>query len=341
MLLRRLVFEITSSGSEKVLYTFTDDKDGGYPKGALVRDDQGNFYGTTYYGGSFGVGTVFELSPIGAFKVLYSFTGGTDGALPNSTLVRDKQGNLYGTAGYGPTTSSNCPFGCGEIFELGVDGVLTVLYNFTGGADGWGPMGGVLRDTRGNLYGTTSYGGGTTCLFGSGCGVVFALSASGTLTVLHSFTGGTDGGNPDAALIQDAKGNLYGTTSGYDAGSGYGTVFEVSLKGTQRVLHVFDVTNGFNPIGGLVSDAQGNLYGTTADGGSGNCSQGCGVVFELAPNRALTVLHFFAGGTDGSSPQASLVRDGLGHLYGTTTAGGGRDIDNCSSGCGTVFEVIP
>jgi uncharacterized repeat protein (TIGR03803 family) len=198
---------------------------------------------------------------------LYSFTG-DDGAHPQADLIADPAGNLYGT------TPSGGVVGQGTVFRLDSSGSLTVLYNFTGGSDGAAPVAGLIADAAGNLYGTASRGGtGTFC-----CGTVFQLTPSGDLTVLYSFTGGSDGGNPRAGLIADAAGNLYGTTGSFGPG-GNGTVFQLDSSGTFTVLHSFTVSDGTNPQAGLIADPAGNLYGTTLDGGA----FGYGTVFQLWP----------------------------------------------------------
>lgn len=201
-----------------------------------------------------------------------------------------------------------------------------VLYAFEGGSDGYRPRAGLIMDTAGDLYGTTSQGGSTEC-GGFGCGTVFKLSADGTETVLHAFTGG-DGVVPDAGVIVGKRGNLFGTTSAGGANND-GTVFEVATDGTETVLHSFKgKTDGAIPEGGLIKDDSGNLYGTTLEGGANSL----GVVFRLAPNGTLKVLHAFAGGSDGAAPFAGLVADNSGNLYGTTYEGG-------DGGYGTVFQL--
>lgn len=329
------VFELTVSGTEKTLETYggTDSSDAG-----LIRDGAGNFYGTTYYGGIYGGGSIFEITPGGTVKLLYSFSGMGDGGSPTSTLLRDEQGNLYGTALYGNVTSSLCSFGCGEIFELSAAGDFTVLYSFTGLADGRDPVAGLVRDGRGDLYGTTYYGGNTECAANFGCGVVFELSPTGALTVLHNFNG--DGAGPAGPLLRDAQGTLYGTTSNDNNSSG--TVFAISSTGSFTTLFSFDGENGGSPWGALVMDADGNLYGTTLYGGSSSCGGGggCGVVYKLTPSGMETVLHKFSGPPDGRYPQAGLVMDAQGNLYGTTVIGG-LITGECSGGCGTVFKVTP
>ena len=326
-----------------VLYSFTGGADGGYPvdNGSLVRDAAGNLYGTTVYGGTggcntgydSGCGTVFTVDTTGKETVLYSFTGiRGDGEYPSGGLVRDAAGNLYGT------TDDGGAYGCGSVFMVDKTGKETVLYSFCSAQnDGTYPGAGLLRDAAGNLYGTTAKGGA------SNAGTVFKLDKAGKQTVLHSFTGGADGGVPYAGLIRDAAGNLYGTTA-WGGTSDDGTVFKLDTTGKETVLHSFKGRDGENPYGGLVRDAAGNLYGTTYDGGAyntgcwGEGQEGCGVVFKLAATGKETVLHSFqappAGPEDGALPSAGLVRDAAGNLYGTTTYGG-----ESPCGCGTLFKV--
>ena len=330
----------TSTGAaaqEKVLHSFLDNgTDGIDPQAGLIFDAAGNLYGTTYEGGANDDGVVFELSPAGGGnwteKVLHSFIN-TDGYLPQAGLVFDAAGNLYGTTIEGGTYPG------GTVFELTPAGGGTwtekVLWSFGNGTDGREPWGGVIFDAAGDLYGTT-VGGGTSSM-----GTVFELSPAGgghwTEKVLYSLGSGSDGNSPVSGVIFDAAGNLYGTTQ-YGGGSfDAGTVFELLPAGggnwTEKVLHSFGSgADGQYPAAGLVFDGAGNLYGTTPNGGTFSG----GTVFELSPAGGGTwteqVLHNFGNGTDGSSPQASLVFDGAGNLYGTTNTGG-------SYGGGTVFRL--
>jgi len=345
------VFEITRSGVEAILYKFSGTPDGNGPRGGLVRDSNGNLYGTTQAGGnnggacpSEGCGTVFELIKDGATyteKVLFAFAGGTDGADPNG-LVRDADGNLYGTTpGGGALDCASSAAGCGLVFKITPTGEEDVLYRFRGSADGASPMAPVVLDAKGNLYGTTAWGGrfGGVCT-SYGCGTVFKVTPAGKEYVLYRFKGTADGESPMAPMILDAKGNLYGTTwTGGDVknirctiqANGCGVVFELTEKGELAVLYTFtgDPVDGQAPRAGLVLDQQGNLFGTTSGGGPSNC----GTVFKVTPTGVETVLHAFSGGPDGFSPQASLVLDANGHLYGTTIYGG-------AFGAGTVFKVV-
>jgi uncharacterized repeat protein (TIGR03803 family) len=310
------VFEVTRSGVETVLHTFTGAPDGATPAADLILDTAGNLYGTTQYGGASCCGTVFQLTPTGEETILHSFTGEADGGVPSAGLLRDGEGNLYGTTQYGGASY-------GTVFELTPGGILKVLYTFTGGADGGAPLGGLVP-WNGNFYGTTADGGAFRL------GTVFEVTRKGEEIVLHSFSGGSDGVSPFAGLIPDKEGNLYGTTLGGGgsgcSGGGCGTVFEVTQSGAETVLYSF---SGGGPVAGLVRDSQGNFYGTTETGGSAFE----GTVFKLSPSGVETVLHTFTGGSDGQYPESGLVRVGNAY-YGTTFFGGSTD-------GGTVFKVIP
>ena len=257
------VFKLAMDGTETVLHTFpSQDGDGDSPQAALIMDKAGNLYGTTYFGGAHGNGTVFEVTPDGTEKVLYSFGEQSgDGGNPAARLVFDKHGNLFGT------TSAGGAYGCGTVFELTPSGTETVLYSF-GSQDGDGayPVTGLIRDKEGNLYGTTTMGGNPGC-FGVTCGTVFKLSPNGIETVLHRFGSQSgDGGYPMADLVFDKQGNLYGTTSELD-GDYTGTVFKLSPTGDMTILHTFTGQEG-GARGGMVFDSHGNLYGTTGGGGA-------------------------------------------------------------------------
>jgi uncharacterized repeat protein (TIGR03803 family) len=313
-------FEL-STGPETVLHSFGNGMgDGSSPFAGLVRDKSGNFYGTTYSGGASGYGTVFMLDATGKETILHSFVGGADGKSPiYGSLVRDGSGNLYGTTKLGGTS------GVGTVFKVTKTGKETVLYSFTNGLDGGYPFGGLVRDTSGNVYGTT-YSGGA-----SSVGTVFKVTKTGTETVLYSFAGGAEGEYPYAGMVRDSSGNLYGTTSEGGA-SNVETVFKVTPTGQETVLYSFaGGTDGANPFAGLVRDRKGNLYGTTEAGGA----SGVGTVFKLSATGQETVLHTFTGATtDGANPFGGLVRDATGKLYGTTFVGG-------AFGHGAVYEINP
>ena len=329
------VFELTPAGggtwTEKVLYSFHGGADGTSPRAGLIFDAAGNLYGTTYNGGTNFAGTVFELTPAGGGtwteKVLLSFGNDVDGSNPQGELIFDGAGNLYAT-----TKNGGGPNDAGTVFELtpGAGGTWTekVLYSFSGGADGSDPFGALIFDGAGNLYGTTYQGGS------SSVGTAFELTPAGggtwTEHVLHNFSTGTDGSGPQAGLIFDAAGNLYGTTNGGGTYN-HGTVFELMPAGgggwTESVLHSFGSgTDGSGPYGSLIFDGAGNLYGTTYLGGS----YGGGTVFRF--NAQGEVLLYSFSGADGKNPSAGLVLDAAGNLYGTTYLGG-------ASNQGTAFEI--
>ncbi len=344
-------------GHEKVLHSFHNHPSN-TPAPGLVFDSAGNLYGTTPFGGLQrcvrGCGTIFQLAPRAGggwgYHVIYSFRGGQDGAEPSGPLTVDSGGNLYGTTQGGG--SSACNNGCGTVFEMTSSaGVWTenVLYRFNG-TNGIQPYAGVTLDAAGNIFGTTLIGGTGDC--GGGCGIAFELTPSGgewTETVLYRFTGGSDGALPVAPMIFDGSGNLYGTASAGGIGSCGGTtcgvVFELTPAGsgwTETVLYSFTggKHDGGSPLGALVFDSSGTLYGTTERGGSRACNGGCGTVFELTPSATAwteTVLHIFQNKKDGAYPyNVALVFDQAGALYGTTTSGGRSDC-----GCGTAFKLTP
>jgi uncharacterized repeat protein (TIGR03803 family) len=271
-----VVFKLDPTGKESVLYNFTGGADGGNVGAGLVQDSEGNLYGATS-GGGIGFGVVFKLDPTGKETVLHTFTFG-DGALPFATLLRDEAGNLYGTTLEGGSSLS------GVVFKLDAKGTETVLHEFTGAADGAFPVAGLIRDTDGNLYGTTPYGGDLSAFTGLGCGVVFKLDPTGKETVLYTFTGGADGCQPRAALVRDKAGNLYGTTDTSSACAlqppfTCGVVFKLDTTGKETVLHTFTGPDGFQVDVGLLRDANGDLYGATVGGGA----SGIGVVYRLIP----------------------------------------------------------
>jgi uncharacterized repeat protein (TIGR03803 family) len=316
-----VVFRVDTSGNETTLYTFTGGADGGEPddyigSGAdVVRDQSGNLYGTTEYGGPGGLGVVFQVDTSGQEAVMYGFPASTDGSELYGGVIRDTAGNLYGTTDAG---GSN---GAGTVFKLDRSGNETILYTFTGGEDGSSPGNGVVRDTAGNLYGTTLDGG-------SGWGVVFKVDTSGHETVLYTFTGGADGGVPWAGVILDLAGNLYGTT--YLGGSANkGVVYMLDTSHRETVLHNFTGPDGAYPYATLIFDANGNLYGTAFLGGA----YGNGDVFKLDSSGGnFSVLYSFTGGNDGSGPYAGVTRDSAGNLYGTTTG--------CPGACyGAVYKL--
>ena len=266
------VFKLTPSGQENVLYSFLGGADGVGPQGDLIMDTAGNFYGTTVEGGgtacsSFGCGTVFKLSPDGSETVLHSFTDTPDGANPQSGLVMDANGNLYGTTFFGGT------YNAGTVYKVSPTGAEVVLYSFKGkDGDGKYPLAKLYIDKAGNLFGTTLEGGRTAQC--TGCGTIFELFANGKEVILHAFNNQTDGAQPSGELVRDKVGNFYGTTV---AGVHAGVVYELSPNGTLTVLQTFPNGSARDPYDGLLLDASGNLYGTLVAGGAHKL----GVVFEL------------------------------------------------------------
>jgi uncharacterized repeat protein (TIGR03803 family) len=318
-----------------VLHRFTYWPDGAFPTASLIRDASGNLYGTAALGGDpnsclGNCGTVFKVNAAGKFNVLYRFTGPPDGALPNyGALIRDANGNLYGMTSLGGDTGCDEGLGCGTVFKLDASNRETILHRFTAtGAEGYDPVGGLVRDAAGNLFGTTSAGADPACF--SGCGTVFKLDTTGKVTVLHSFTGPPDGEYP-FTLVQ-AGSNLYGTTGSGGDGSGlWGTVFTLDKSGHETVFFSFAgaPSDGSFPFAALISDAAGNLYGTTEVGGPSDA----GTVFMLDKTGTETVLYSF-NRTDGWQPYGSLTRDAAGNLYGTTFKGGAHRN-------GTIFKITP
>jgi uncharacterized repeat protein (TIGR03803 family) len=316
-----------------VLHEFAGGRDGAEPMG-VVRDAAGNLYGTTQIGGSFDYGTVFQLNAAGKKTLLHSFLG-SDGLYPASGLLRDAAGNLYGTtADGGAAEGGGCEHGCGTVFKRDTAGKQTVLYTFTGKADGSGPFANLVMDPAGNLYGTTGYGGNPSCFVGLGCGVIFKLDTTGKESVLYTFADKTDGKSPQG-LARDGLSNLYGVT--YDSGTqGFGAVFKLDKTGELTILYSFTGgSDSGDPKGPIIIDKSGNLYGTTYGVGIG--LQGFGVVYKLDSADNFTVLYTFNGTTDGQYP-GNLVLDAAGNLYGIAL-GGGTGTDCYYGGCGTLFKL--
>ena len=329
--------------NELVLYSFSGYTDGGDPAADLIADSSGTLYGTTVVGGQYACGTVFKLAP--AKKppwnetVVYSFDCYGHGKNPYGGVMFDAGGNLDGTTVSGGAGSCGST-GCGLVFQLAASGE-TVLHDFTGGDDGFGPGGGVAIDKTGNLFGTTPDGGA------SSAGIVYGISRSHAgwrETVIHAFTGGTGGSVGSLGrLLIDASGDLFGVTEEGGAGSN-GTVFELSRRNGHRqftTLYAFRGTpDAASPYGGLVADASGDLFGTTYYGGSANA----GAVFELVRSGKAhyreRVIYSFKGGADGSNPTSTLVLGVSGELYGTTSNGGGS-CGTSSYGCGVAFALDP
>jgi uncharacterized repeat protein (TIGR03803 family) len=322
------VFKLDPNGVLTTLHVFAGGlKDGASPKAGLVRDEAGNLYGGTYFGGAHGSGVVFKLDASGKQTVLHHFTEAVDGIAPEVGF-RDDAGNLYGTTGLN-STSAKCTRNCGTVFKLSTAGKLTTLYTFNG-HDGDEPAGPLIGDAAGNLYGTTARGGDAAC--GSlGCGTVFKLAANGKFTTLHVFVG-SDGSTPTGRLSRDEAGNLYGTTVG--GSQGFGTVYKLDVSGQIKILIslLADDRLGAHPEGGVVIGAAGNLYGTTRAGGANDW----GFIFKYdVQSDEGTVVHAFTG-EDGGFAIGPLIRDSIGNLYGAGFNGGDPA---CVDGCGVVFKV--
>jgi uncharacterized repeat protein (TIGR03803 family) len=366
------------------LYSFKYGTDGGIVSAGLIEDAAGNLYGAAEVGGNLsctysstgfaGCGVIFKVTQTGHETVLYAFNGNTDGAGPKATLIRDAQGDFYGTTAFGgdPECTWGNGAGCGTVFKLDTAGKETVLYRFHGGSDGASPGGALFLDKAGSLWGTTQFGGLTPASCEpSGCGTLFRLDAAGKL-YSYDFKGApNDGSWPLGGLVGDSQGNILGTTQ-FGGPAGGGTVFQITPAGGEKLLGQFGSTL-FNPTGLLLSE--GSLYGPAVSGGQ---LQGGGV-FVLNPEREVTIYNFFPlndsatvgaegvlarddshatlfgttafdggfgsvyavqddgnyttlyyfSGTDGQNPVAGVIRDSAGNLYGTTQAGS------------TVFKLTP
>ena len=334
------------SQSLTTLHSFSDGSDGFGPHTSLIQAGDGNLYGAT-------LSSLFMITTTGTLTILPE-----SGIC--SALIQAKDGNFYGTTVYGGANY-------GTVFQRTPSGTLTTLYSFTGGSDGAYPYAGLVQASDGNLYGTTANGGVNA---GLGYGTVFKITTSGMLTTLHAFTGGSDGDNPHAALIQAGDGNLYGTTEGSGVNGDYGTVFQMTPSGVLTTLHAFTGgSDGDGPVAALVQAGNGNLYGATPNslfmitttgnltilpgfGSDGTLIQAddgnfygtyegipfssryksYGTVFQMTPSGTLTTLYSFTGGNDGKWPVAGLVQASDGNFYGTTYDGG-------AGGWGTVYRL--
>ena len=365
-----MVYRIDPAGQEEILYSFTGGADGGQPVGSLIRDADGSLYGATNVGGV-GSGVIYKLDPSGNETVLHSFTGGADGAFPDAGLIQDAAGDLYGTASQGGTGNEGMVFevdkagdesvlytfrntvggtspqsgvirdsagnvygttveggvaGFGTLFRIDASGE-TILHSFNGLTDGEDPVGSLIRDAAGNFYGTVAFRGPTIA------GNVFKLDTMGNYIVIYGFTGAADGGTPYAGVVMDSAGNLYGTTEhGGDPNCNCGVVFKVSSSGLETVLHTFQFVDGESPATGLTLDPEGNLYGTTQNGGQNDD----GVVYEISATGQFTVLYNFLERDGGGQPAAGVIRDAAGNLYGTTLYGGKKDCN-----CGVIYRLDP
>ncbi len=335
--MRRVVFVLafsiavaiaSSAQTLSTVYSFCSQdhcNDGANPYSTLVQGSDGNFYGTANEGGTYGDGTVFNITPEGMLTTLYSFSDDNgDGIWPKAGLVQGTDGNFYGTAPIGGFYND------GTVFKITPEGTQTVLHNFNDYYDHDGASrNGLIQATDGNFYGTT-YSGGANI----NGGTVFKITPEGSLTTLYSFCSQppscTDGNGPNEP-VQATDGNFYGTTIGGGA-NGDGTVFKMTPQGVLTTLYSFNNTDGASPNAGLVQGTDGNFYGTTIGGGA----NGDGTVFKMTPQGTLTTLHSFDY-VDGLFPYAELVQATNGDFYGTTSEGGGND--TCFQGCGTIFKI--
>jgi uncharacterized repeat protein (TIGR03803 family) len=360
-----IVYQLVPQGSnwtENVLYTFAGGADGRQPSVGVVFDANGNLFGTTSFGGNLqacggGCGTVFEVSPpaqpggVWTHTVLYTFQGSFDGQSPGE-VVFGLDGSLYGTTASGGTpgvlchSNSRIKYGCGTVFRLtppsGGSGAWTktIIHTFpASSADGTTPSSEITFDNSGNIYGVTGYGGA------SHFGTAWLLTPNGSTwseTLLHTFSGGSDGGYPGGTLVAGTNGVFYGTASYSGVANASGVVFQLTQSGgvwSEKVLHTFPAFNGdgTTPASTMAIDASGNLYGTTDFGGSTACNLGCGTVFKLAPPSGSgswteSVLHDWAN--SGQNPNATFVTLHNGLLFGVTTYLGSADL-------GSVFTLTP
>ena len=309
------VFKITPAGTLTTLYSFSGGADGNDPQGGLIQATDGNFYGVTYVGGAYGLGTVFRITPAGTLTTLHSFgSQADDGYQAGASLTQAADGNFYGI------TSNGGMYNLGTVFKITPGGTLTTIYSFPGGAHGSYPFAPLVQAANGNFYGTNDSGGA------SYFGTVFTITPGGALTTLYSFTNGADGGSPTAGLIRATDENLYGPTQQGGAQDD-GTIFKITSSGTLTTLYSFTGADGSSPTGRLIQATDGNFYGIADLGGANND----GVIFKITPGGVFTILHTFSG-ADGSKPYFGLTQGADGNLYGTTSEGG-------ASNDGTVFEL--
>ncbi len=359
------VFEITKKGVYSVVYSFgAKVNDGMYPFGNLVEYETGNIWGVTAGGGQYGQGSVFEITSSGEI-VVYSFGAkANDGNQPVG-LVEDKTGDYFwGVTQYGGASNicsgsiftGSTANGCGTLFKITPAGAETVVYSFGANpTDGQTPYSSVIEDKKGNLWGTTYYGGA------NGLGTAFEITSAGIESVVYSFgANATDGQNPVGGLIEDKKGNFWGTTANgganttcYDGtftvGPGCGTVFELTnevtkkaVKTVEKVVYSFGatVTDGWRPYDTLVEDKSGNFWGTTYYGGANKTCPfysdfvGCGTVFEITPKGEAVVYSFGSSSADAATPFSGLIEDKAGNFWGATVYGG-------ANAAGAVFEIAP
>jgi uncharacterized repeat protein (TIGR03803 family) len=352
-----LCFATTALSQGQTVSTLValDSKMGGAPQGTLVQGRDGNFYGTTEYNGADSGGTAFRVTPSGSVKVLHNFCAEQDcrdGEYAVAGLLQANDGSIYGTTSLGGASNF------GTVFKMTPAGKLSTLYSFcsqAGCTDGEYPEAGLIQGTDGNLYGEAVNGGAFGGGCGSyGCGTLFKITPQGTLTTLYTFCvqpndNCTDGELPIGGLIQGTDGSFYGTTaSGGNSetcANGCGTVFRLTTEGVLTTLYTFcslqNCADGVSPHSGVIEGSDGNFYGTTSAGGMQYCGPygaGCGTVFRITAEGALTTLHAFDD-TDGAQVFAGVAQGTDGNFYGTTYSGGAYD--SCFGTCGTIFEITP
>lgn len=316
------VFSMTTSGELTTIHGF-----GAYDlsvSGGVLGTD-GNFYGITQFDGSNGLGNVYKVTPDGTYTDLHDFDF-TTGQYPVGLLVQGPDGYFYGTTESGGSSANCAYYGCGVVYKISEAGDLNVVYNFDG-FHGETPFGGLMLASDGKFYGTTLSGIG-----GAGVGVVFSLTPSGEITVIHEFTGGTGGATPWATVVEGPDGNFYGTTAAGGINEA-GIAYKVTPTGTFTNLHSFDfLADGGNPFSALTLGTDGNFYGTTwANGNASNCTPPCGTIYQVTSGGVFTLLHTFVG-SDGSGLQVPVTQHTNGTFYGTASFGG-------ANGQGTAYSL--
>ncbi len=330
-----------SAQTFSVLDTF-NGTNGSVSAAALVQATDGNFYGTTVYGGTNGQGSVFQLTPSGTINVIYSFcslASCADGSQPFSAIIQGTDGNLYGTTNHAGAS------GYGNVFKLTLSGTLTTLHSFHD-LDGAYPQGGLVQGADGNLYGTTLNGGSANW------GTVYKLSTDGShFAVLHNFVDGTDGGEPYSPPVQASDGNFYGSTW-VGGGNDRGTIYKITPSGTFTTLYSFCMggppcPDGAFTLAPVTQGSDGNLYGVADRGGNADCDEsGCGTIFQLTLGGTFTTLYTICdpslggGCVDGTNPISGLTQAINGTFY-SNTSDGGANYSSCYDGCGAIFSVTP
>ncbi len=337
------VFKMSTNGAFVWSFSF-NNANGAVPFAGLVQAGDGNFYGTTEAGGSFGAGTVFRITPGGTLSSLFRFTNGViDGGYPQADLCLGSDGYLYGT-----TETNGAGEAGGTLFKMDTNGNFLWGYALNAHPNvGLQPLAGLVQGVDGNFYGTASVGGTN-----GGAGTVLVVSSNGAAASLYSFSGGSDGGHPQAGLVQGADGQLYGSTTvggnlSLNNDAGFGTLFKITTNGALTTLAQFDGANGFSPLGALCLGGDGNFYGTANGGGQADLVSlgnslyplSFGTIFQMTTNGTVSTLLSFNGNYDGANPLGALVQGRDGGFYGTTSGGGTNDYSITTSGDGTVFRL--